>query len=239
MVSTNPNNQKKSILVCQVCKKVKKKDSLMPGQLVRDSVIDVIKKDHPDWSSEGYICLDDLNNYRGIYVADVLEKEKGELSALDKQVLASLRKHETLSKNIDKEFETELTFGERIADKVAEFGGSWTFIITFFSILLVWILINAIVLLSRAFDPFPFILLNLVLSCLAAIQAPIIMMSQNRQETKDRLRGEQDYRVNLKAELMIKHLNQKMDELLSNQWARLLEIQQIQVQLMEQLLKKK
>ena len=218
---------------------VKKKDSLMPGQLVRDSVIDVIKKDHPDWSSEGYICLDDLNNYRGIYVADVLEKEKGELSALDKQVLASLRKHETLSKNIDKEFETELTFGERIADKVAEFGGSWTFIITFFSILLVWILINAIVLLSRAFDPFPFILLNLVLSCLAAIQAPIIMMSQNRQETKDRLRGEQDYRVNLKAELMIKHLNQKMDELLSNQWARLLEIQQIQVQLMEQLLKKK
>ncbi len=131
-----------------------------------------------------------------------------------------------------------MTLGERIADNVAKFGGSWRFIISFGVFLVMWMIINSIVLLRRPFDPYPFILLNLILSCLAAIQAPIIMMSQNRQEAKDRLRSEHDYRVNLKAELEIRHLHAKMDQLLTHQWNRLLQIQQIQVELIEEIAEK-
>ena len=129
---------------------------------------------------------------------------------------------------------SKLTLGEALADRIATFGGSWRFIIVFGSVLLVWILINTIALAAKPFDPYPFILLNLILSCLAAIQAPVIMMSQNRQETKDRLRSENDYRVNLKAELEIRHLHEKVDHLLSRQWERLAEIQQIQIELLSE-----
>ena len=114
--------------------------------------------------------------------------------------------------------------GEALADRIATFGGSWKFIIVFGSVLGTWIVINALVLRAKPFDPYPFILLNLILSCLAAIQAPVIMMSQNRQEAKDRLRSEHDYRINLKAELEIRHLHEKLDHLLSHQWERLAEI---------------
>ncbi len=120
---------------------------------------------------------------------------------------------------------------------MAEFGGSWTFILIFSAVLVTWVVINTITLWRQPFDPFPYILLNLVLSCLAAIQAPIIMMSQNRQESKDRLRGENDYRINLKAELEIRNLNSKMDMLLTHQWQQLLEIQKIQMEMMQELLK--
>ncbi len=121
---------------------------------------------------------------------------------------------------------------------MAEFGGSWRFIIYFAVVLVVWITFNSVELLSRPFDPFPYILLNLVLSCLAAIQAPVILMSQNRQEAKDRLRGEHDYRVNLKAELEIRLLHEKLDLLLTHQWQKLLEIQRIQMDLMEDMVRK-
>ncbi|MEO6969540.1 MAG: DUF1003 domain-containing protein, partial [Chthoniobacterales bacterium] len=128
-----------------------------------------------------------------------------------------------------------LTFGQHLSDKIASFGGSWTFIIVFFAILLIWIAINGIILATRAFDPYPFILMNLILSCLAAIQAPIIMMSQNRAEARDRARAENDYKVNLKAELEIRHLHEKIDHLLRKQYNRLFEIQQIQIELLEDL----
>jgi uncharacterized membrane protein len=121
---------------------------------------------------------------------------------------------------------------------MAEFGGSWRFISLFIAVMVIWIIINTIALLSKPFDPFPYILLNLVLSCLAAIQAPIIMMSQNRQEAKDRLRAEFDYRVNLKAELEIRQLHDKIDHLLEHQWQRLLEIQEIQMELLEEFTRK-
>jgi uncharacterized membrane protein len=124
-----------------------------------------------------------------------------------------------------------------MADHIAEFGGSWTFIIVFFSFILVWILINLYVLTTKPFDPFPFILLNLILSCLASIQAPIIMMSQNRQEQKDRIRGEHDYKINLKAELEIKLLSEKIDHLLVHQNRKLLEIQEVQTDYLEDLMK--
>ena len=125
--------------------------------------------------------------------------------------------------------------GIRKGDKIAVFGGSWKFILVFGSVLLIWIIVNTAVLLWKPFDPYPFILLNLILSCLAAIQAPVIMMSQNRQEAKDRLRSKHDYRVNLKAELEIRHLHEKIDHLMSHQWERLVEIQQIQIELMSEI----
>jgi uncharacterized membrane protein len=118
---------------------------------------------------------------------------------------------------------------------LATFGGSWKFIISFLTVLLLWIALNSVVILSKAFDPYPFILLNLVLSCLAAIQAPIILMSQNRQDAKDRLRSDYDYRVNLKAELEVRYLHQKLDHFLKREWQTLLEIQEIQVELMKEL----
>ena len=227
--------KKPKTVVCQICKKQKFLANSIPASAVRNTLVDLIKKDNPGWTSEGYICEDDLNRYRSQYVEDTLELEKGELSSLEQQVINSMAEQETLSKNINVEFQQKLTIDNRLADKIASFAGSWTFIISFFIILLLWIGINAIVFIWRPFDPYPFILLNLILSCLAAIQAPIILMSQNRQETKDRLRAEHDYVVNLKAELEIRHLHEKIDHLLINQWQRLLEIQEIQTELLREL----
>jgi uncharacterized membrane protein len=224
-------------LTCQVCHKQKPENRCIPGSAVRDSLVDLIKKDNPDWNPEGYICKADLNHYRSLYVKHTLQIEKGELSALEQQVMKSLTEQELLSKNINVEYEQRLTIGNRLADRMASFAGSWTFITSFIIILILWIGINTFVLLQRPFDPYPFILLNLILSCLAAIQAPIILMSQNRQETKDRLRAEHDYMVNLKAELEVRNLHEKLDHLLTNQWQRLLEIQEIQTDLIEELSK--
>lgn len=223
-------------VVCQVCKKRKGLSEVLPAGMVRDSIVDVIKKTHPDWSPDGFVCTSDLNHFRTEYVRRALEAERGELSTLEHQVVKSLSDQEILSRNVNTEFERQLTVGEKWADKVADFGGSWRFVIIFGAILAVWVAINSVVLLWRPFDPYPYILLNLILSCLAAIQAPIIMMSQNRQEDKDRLRSEHDYVVNLRAELEIRHLHAKIDQLMSHQWQRLMEIQEIQTELMEQLI---
>jgi uncharacterized membrane protein len=207
----------------------------MVAELVRPSLLEFIKKETPALDSKGFICFDDLGAFRKDYVKEVLQDEIGELSALDHEVIESLQQHEILSSDISKQFEKKLTFGERLSDHIAEFGGSWKFLITFGAVLLVWIAINGVILVTHAFDPYPFILLNLILSCLAAVQAPIIMMSQNRAESRDRLRAENDYKVNLKAELEIRHLHEKIDHLLRRQYNRLFEIQQIQIELLEEL----
>jgi uncharacterized membrane protein len=193
----------------------------------------------PDLDNKAFICLADLGEFRKDYIKEVLEDEIGELSALDQEVIESLERHEILSSDIIKQFEKKLTFGERLSDHIASFGGSWRFIILFGAVLFGWIILNAIFLLNRGFDPYPFILLNLILSCLAAIQAPIIMMSQNRAEARDRLRAENDYKVNLKAELEIRHLHEKIDHLLRRQYNRLFEIQQIQIELLEEISRQK
>jgi uncharacterized membrane protein len=226
-------------LVCQVCKKPRSPHGGMLAELIRPSLLEFIKKRMPGFDSKGFICLDDLGDFRKDYVKEVLEDEIGELSALDQEVIESLQQHEILSSDISKQFERKLTFGERLSDHIAEFGGSWKFLIMFGATLLIWIAINGVVLATRAFDPFPFILLNLILSCLAAVQAPIIMMSQNRAEARDRLRAENDYKVNLKAELEIRHLHEKIDHLLRRQYNRLFEIQQIQIELLEEIGRKK
>jgi uncharacterized membrane protein len=224
---------------CQVCHKTKEKVELVPFAVIRPAVTSLIKLDHPELSDTGYICHEDLNMYRNKYIQQILEEEKGDITYLEESVIQSIKDNEILAKNIDAEYEKGLKLSEKIADKFAAYGGSWRFIITFFIILIIWIAINSIVLLSRPFDPYPFILLNLVLSCIAAIQAPVIMMSQNRQESKDRARSEHDYQINLKAELEIRNLHQKIDHLLTHQWERLIEIQQIQLELMEELKSRK
>jgi|ERR1041385_6312508 uncharacterized membrane protein len=225
--------------VCQICQKSKSPTEGQIAEVIRPSLLECIKKHHPEWNGTGFVCFDDIGDCRKEYVKEVLQDEIGELSALDEEVVESLRQHEIVSENIEKQFEKKLTFGERLSDRIAEFGGSWRFLITFFSILVVWIAINGIVLMTHAFDPYPFILLNLILSCLAAVQAPVIMMSQNRAEARDRLRAENDYKINLKAELEIRHLHEKIDHLLRRQYNRLFEIQQIQIELLEEIGRKR
>ena len=220
---------------CPVCGDPRDSTELMPFELVDDQLVEFIKRKYPEWQLPKAICIPCLNKIRAEFVKDVLESDKGSLSALEEEVVKSLKENELLSRDINKEFDSQLTFGQRIADRVAEFGGSWSFIITFGGIIFVWIIYNTSVMLTRPFDPYPYILLNLVLSCLAAMQAPIIMMSQNRQEDKDRIRADHDYRTNLKAELEIRQLNWKFDQLLMHHWQRLLEIQRIQTEMMEEI----
>jgi uncharacterized membrane protein len=229
------NKSKADTIKCQICGKAKKADEVRPAALVNEAIVQIIKSKYPDWANDGYICITDLNKFREEYVKYVIDKSKGEVSVLEEDVIESLKKHDILSSNVNVEFENKLTLGERTADRMAKYAGSWHFISIFAAVLVVWILINTIILIQKPFDPYPFILLNLILSCIAAIQAPIIMMSQNRQESKDRLRSEYDYRVNLKAELEIRQLHEKIDHLLMIQWQRLLEIQQLQMELIEDL----
>jgi uncharacterized membrane protein len=231
-------NKHQETVLCQICKRHKKPNEVLSAEMIHEPLVEMIRKTHPDWTPGGFICIPDLNRFRADYVEDVLEAEKGELSSLEDEVVKSLREQELLSRNINVEFDRQLSFGERLADRIATFGGSWSFLILFFSILLVWVVTNSVILLRRPFDPYPFILLNLVLSCLAAVQAPVILMSQNRQEDRDRLRAEHDYRVNLKAELEIRLLHTKMDQLLTHQWRRLLEIQRIQTELIDELVRR-
>jgi len=226
-------------LVCQICRKPKSPHGGMVAELIRPSLLEFIKKTMPDLDSKGFICFDDLGEFRKDYVKEVLQDEIGELSTLDHEVIESLQQHEIVSSDISKQFERKLTFGERLSDQIASFGGSWRFIILFGVVLVFWIILNAVLLLNRGFDPYPFILLNLILSCLAAMQAPIIMMSQNRAELRDRLRSENDYKINLKAELEIRHLHEKIDHLLRRQYNRLFEIQQIQIELLEEIGRKR
>ena len=224
---------------CAICGKSFSQRELVSADLVGETITAAIRQEHPDWSAASYICRPDLARYRSQYVHSLLESEKGELTSLEREVLHSLQEQELISENVDAQFEQQWTLGERLADRIASFGGSWSFLILFSVFITVWIVMNSLVLLWRPADPYPFILLNLMLSCLAAVQAPVIMMSQNRQEAKDRLRSQHDYQVNLKAELEIRHLHEKIDHLLSHQWERLVQIQEVQLDLLAELGRKK
>lgn len=198
-----------------------------------------IRKTHPQITDEECIADDVLPGLKAKFVEDALAAELGEITDLERDVIESLRQHDIVSASPEESVEDRnRTFGERLADKIAEFGGSWGFILAFAGFLVLWVLINTLVWAVEPPDPYPFIFLNLILSCVAAIQAPVIMMSQNRQELRDRRRAEQDYKVNLKAELEIRHLHEKVDHLLHHHSQRLLEIQQIQTDLLRQLVQK-
>jgi uncharacterized membrane protein len=202
-------------------------------ETLRPSLADLIHRDHPDLPHDALVSRAEIARYRSRYVEELLSAETGEISEIDRRVADSLATNETLAENVEEEFAEKRSFGEIVSDHLASFGGSWMFILSFLMLLGVWIAFN----LARGtdtFDPYPFILLNLVLSSLAALQAPIIMMSQRRQEEKDRLRSENDYKVNLKAELEIRHLHDKIDLHLARQWERLAAIQRLQIELLEE-----
>jgi uncharacterized membrane protein len=212
-------------------KRYRKRD-LVRLDALRPTLAEFIRRDFPDLSPEAMISVRELARYRMRYTERLLQQEHGEFTELDRQVAESIAKQDTIAENTEEEFEEHRTFGDKVSDQLASFGGSWAFLLSFGAVLLVWMAINVIAG-THAFDPYPFILLNLCLSCVAAVQAPIIMMSQRRLEVKDRLRADNDYRVNLKAELEIRHLHEKMDYLISRQWQRLAEIQQIQIEMMD------
>jgi uncharacterized membrane protein len=218
-------------MICALTGKRMSRSQLIPLDLVSRQIADRIRADHPELGSDVLVSRAEIDRYRAAYVEELLLTERGELSALDRQVAQSLAKGELISENLDIGEPSRRSFGERASDLLAAFGGSWSFLIVFGVCMSAWIAVNLRA--TNSFDPYPFILLNLVLSCIAAIQAPIIMMSQRRQETRDRERALNDYRVNLKAELEIRHLHDKIDHLISKQWQRLAEIQALQIEIMQ------
>jgi uncharacterized membrane protein len=210
---------------------------LTPLRALQPSIAQTMRERHPELNDDSLLSMEAVNAARLEYVRALLEKQVGDLTKLDEEVVESLHKQQVLSERPLSEDEEvqHLTLGQRMADRIADFGGSWTFILTFCGFLVLWIVVNAGLWLARPFDPYPFILLNLMLSFLASLQAPVIMMSQNRQEARDRQHAEGDYKVNLKAELEIRHLHEKMDYLLHQHATRLMEVQQIQIELLREL----
>lgn len=207
------------------------------GKSIRSSIVTLIKDEHPDFDNESFIANSELNIYREKYISQFLKSEAGELSDLHKKIIKSLSEDKSFVSKVEDEIDKR-TFGQKVADGVADFGGSWKFIILFFIFILVWIASNVFLLLNKGFDPYPFILLNLILSCLAALQAPVIMMSQNRQEEKDRERAKKDYMINLKSELEIRMLDEKLDHLIMHQQQELIEIQKVQIEMMNDILER-
>jgi uncharacterized membrane protein len=224
---------------CEITGKEYPLRELVRVDSIRPQIKELIKASYPGWTEDkGMISVEVLNGFRNEYLHNMLTEEKGELTKLELTVMESIKNQDLLSTKLEADSGEKLPLGQRVADKVAIFGGSWRFIIIFAFIIFFWILINTYLLIKKPFDPYPFILLNLMLSCVAAIQAPVIMMSQNRQETKDRARAQNDYQVNLKAEIEIRQLNEKVDHILINQANRLFEMQEMQIELLEQITKK-
>ncbi|WP_374172326.1 DUF1003 domain-containing protein [Flavobacterium tructae] len=207
------------------------------GKSIHDPILGLIIKDHPSFSDEDCIAVKELNEYRQRYISNYLSTEIGVLSDLEQSVLSSLKEDKSIVSIAEDEPETR-NLGQRVADQVADFGGSWTFIISFLVFIVVWIGANVFILVNKGFDPYPFILLNLILSCIAALQAPVIMMSQNRQEEKDRNRAKKDYMINLKSELEIRMIHDKIDHLIMHQQQELIEIQKVQIEMMNDILDK-
>jgi uncharacterized membrane protein len=202
--------------------------SLSPS-LLRD-----LREKHPSLNEKGYISLTEFHLLQTERLKRLFKKDRGELSHLEKEVMEGIGKEGWKTRNTEEALLGPPTFGDRLADRIAEFGGSWKFIILFGVFIAGWTLLNLYIL-RGPFDPYPFILLNLILSCVAALQAPVIMMSQNRMEAKDRLRAQNDYQVNLRAEIEIRQLHDKMDHLMMKQMDHLLEIQEIQVEMLNEL----
>lgn len=212
----------------------------IPAKTIRRSVMKLIHEEHPEFNEDHFLAESELSYYRDKYLVLTLTEELGKQAKVDEQLIQRLTGL-VVNPSIDvpSEDQSRLSFGQRIADKVAGFGGSWTFIISFCLFIALWIGSNVVLLANKGFDPYPFILLNLILSCVAALQAPVIMMSQNRQEEKDRERAKEDYLINLKSELEIRILHEKIDHLILRQQKELLEIQITQLKIMNDLLASK
>jgi len=205
------------------------------GKMIRKPILALMKIDFPDFSADQFLSISELNLYREKYISNYLSNEIGELSKIEDAVSEELKESESTVSKVEETRESR-TFGQLVADKVADFGGSWKFIILFGVFIVLWILANIYILMNKGFDPYPFILLNLILSCLAALQAPVIMMSQNRQEEKDRERARKDYMINLKSELEIRMLHEKLDHLIRHQQEELIEVQKLQIEMMNDII---
>lgn len=220
---------------CSLCSATVEGRSLASPQKLENLILDLIRKDRPEWDAKRGICPNCLEQYRAKKFVGYLEAEYQKLSEIEHAVVSKITRRGRVSKVVHQDFDAAMTVGQHVADRVARFGGSWPFIGIFGGILVAWMVVNAWVLAKHPFDPYPFILLNLVLSTLAALQAPVIMMSQNRQAEKDRLHAQQDYEVNLMAEIEIRDLHDKMDSLRFKQWHELWHIQKRQIELLEHL----
>ena len=207
----------------------------VPVHLLRPEVAALARAEQPGLSDADALPPAEVHRLRMVHLAQTLLADRDELSAADRAVLDTIAADRLLAENPDDDVEEAMSLGDRVADRVASFGGSWTFILSFFAVLAAWIVLNAVLLGARLFDPYPFILLNLILSCLASIQAPIIMMSQNRKETRDRAQAEHDYRVNLKSEIEVRMLHEKLDHLMLTQWRRLLDVQEDQGEILDEI----
>ncbi len=214
------------------------KNEKVPAKILRQPIFDFIKSEHPHFDENCHLSYSELSHYRKKYISYFLSRELGELNDMEQKVIDSLNDKALLTSELNDDTDKKGTFGQRVADKVADFGGSWIFIISFITFLLLWIGANVFILANKGFDPYPFILLNLILSCVAALQAPVIMMSQNRQEEKDRERAKNDYMINLKSELEIRILHEKLDHLILHQEQSLIEVQRVQIDMMNDILKR-
>jgi uncharacterized membrane protein len=222
---------------CFVCKRTGHFPELVRAGNTRPGIAEhLCRARGVDWAPDGHVCQQCLSEARNERLLERLRSERGRLSELDVEVTERIRQRESVVLAAERAEETTGTRGQRVADGMARWGGSWPFVLGFLGVLAVWTLVNGLVLRNRGFDPYPFILLNLVLSCLAALQAPIIMMSQNRAETRDRKRAESDYRVNLKAEIEVAALHDKLDHVLHTQYEEMIELQEAELDLLEQLL---
>jgi uncharacterized membrane protein len=224
------------VFVSDISKKEYPITEKVSAKLIRASIVKLIQAEYPNFTLASNISIDELVVYRQKYIANYVSREIGTVTAIEQEVLDSINEQELIASNV--EDNDTLTLGQQMADKIANFGGSWTFILSFLGFIALWILLNIFWLQNQGFDQYPFILLNLILSCLASLQAPIIMMSQNRQEEKDRLRATKDYMTNLKAELEIRMLHEKIDHLLINQQQELIDIQKTHSELLQDILKK-
>lgn len=224
---------------CALCAREGARGELVRVDALRSDAAEHIAREYPEqWPGTGYVCRTCLKRERAKIILEKLEQERGALSVVEAEVARRASEHSSIVENLEREFARRITPGQRIADAVASVGGSWPFVIGFLAVLGLWIALN-IALASRAFDPYPFILLNLVLSCLAALQAPVIMMSQNRLSARDRIEADLDFRTNLKAEIEIASLHEKMDHLLHAQFERMVELQEVQIDLLNDLVEER
>lgn len=225
-------------VLCQLTNKMVNENNATDAFSIRDELLDIIKEKNPNFDIEGWISNDELNKIKSERIKKLLKEDVGYLGEIENKVAEAVEKHDFMSKDFTVlDEDDELTFGQRMADKVSEFGGSWKFIMFFWGFLLIWISINIFVLQSNSFDPYPFILLNLILSCVAALQAPVIMMSQNRMQEKDRARAINDFKVGLKTEIEIQVIDEKINHLVNKQIFHIHENMELQNEMLETIIK--
>ena len=220
---------------CSLCNTMVEPRTLIAAQKLEQPLFELIKRERPEWPGNRGICKTCHEQFRAKKFVGYLEEEYNKISEMEKAIVTQVARRGRVSRLVHQEYEAQMTMGERVADRVAQFGGSWPFIGIFGFILVAWMSVNTWVLATHPFDPYPYILLNLVLSTLAALQAPVIMMSQNRQAEKDRLQANQDYQINLMAEIEIRDLHDKLDGLRHRQWHELWHMQRRQLELLEHL----